>query len=571
MKDAASTSRCCRRRCTTPQHPARAVAEAARITVPGGRVLVLDLRAHQRGVGARQARRPPLGFDDDELEADADGAGLCATSRVGVGARKAGDPFTVLIASGTKTSMPPRRHDELDRRVTTLPTAAGAPHSRPRRRDGHDDPAPPADRSGLSRRAIREPSRSDLQRQQRSAGPDAPRRHRARSTTQYLEAGSDIIETNTFNSNRHLAGRLRARGDRLRAEPRGRAGWREAAADEWTARTPDRPRFVAGSMGPTNRILSISPDVNNPAFRNMTFDELREAYKEQVRGLIDGGCDLLLLETIVDTLNAKAGIVAIEEVFEEEGVRAAADDLGRPSPIAAAARCRARPSTPSGCRSPTRGRSASASTARSARATCGRTSRSWRGSPTATSAAIRTPACRTRSASTTSCRPTPAATSQEFADERLREHRRRLLRHDARSHRARSPSAVEGLPPRPASTDTGRPQSFALASSSGDFTQFAGLETLTIRPDSQLPDDRRADQRHRLGAVRAARSAPATTPRRRSVALDQVRGGANLDRRQHGRRHARLRAGDDRVPELHRHRARDRARAGRWSTARSGR
>ena len=74
-------------------------------------------------------------------------------------------------------------------------------------------------------------------------------------------------------------------------------------------------------MGPTNRILSISPDVNNPAFRNMTFDELREAYCEQVRGLIDGGCDLLLLETIVDTLNAKAGIVAIEEVFEERGVR----------------------------------------------------------------------------------------------------------------------------------------------------------------------------------------------------------------------------------------------------------
>src|SRR5206468_997407 len=80
-------------------------------------------------------------------------------------------------------------------------------------------------------------------------------------------------------------------------------------------------RLAAGSMGPTNRILSISPDVNNPAFRAMTFDELREAYKEQARGLIDGGCDLLLLETIVDTLNAKAGIVAIEEVFEEQSVR----------------------------------------------------------------------------------------------------------------------------------------------------------------------------------------------------------------------------------------------------------
>src|SRR5438046_2350892 len=82
--------------------------------------------------------------------------------------------------------------------------------------------------------------------------------------------------------------------------------------DEYNARTPERPRFVAGSMGPTTRILSISPDVNNPSFRNMTFDALRDAFKEQLRGLIDGGCDLLLFETIVDTLNVKAGIVALE-------------------------------------------------------------------------------------------------------------------------------------------------------------------------------------------------------------------------------------------------------------------
>src|SRR5437762_2557184 len=137
---------------------------------------------------------------------------------------------------------------------------------------------------------------------------------------QYLEAGSDIIETNTFSSSaiaqadyglEALVYELNVEGARLA----------KAACDEWTARTPDRPRFAAGSMGPTNRILSISPDVNNPAFRAMTFDELREAYKEQARGLIDGGCDLLLLETFVDTLNAKAGIVAIEEVFEEKSVR----------------------------------------------------------------------------------------------------------------------------------------------------------------------------------------------------------------------------------------------------------
>src|SRR5207253_2131608 len=131
----------------------------------------------------------------------------------------------------------------------------------------------------------------------------------------YREAGSDIIETNTFNSTsvaqadyglEPLVYELNVIASRLA----------RAAADEWTAKTPDRPRFVAGSIGPTNRTLSISPDVNNPAFRAITFDELREAYTEQVRGLIDGGCDLLLVETIFDTLNAKAAIVAIEEVFE---------------------------------------------------------------------------------------------------------------------------------------------------------------------------------------------------------------------------------------------------------------
>jgi 5-methyltetrahydrofolate--homocysteine methyltransferase len=136
----------------------------------------------------------------------------------------------------------------------------------------------------------------------------------------YLEAGADIIETNSFS------GTVIAQADyafepyvpeiNLRAAQLARA-----AADEWTARTPDRPRFVAGSMGPTNKLLSISPDVNDPAARSMTFDELRAAFEMQARSLIEGGCDLLLLETIVDTLNAKAGIVAIERVFAEMGVR----------------------------------------------------------------------------------------------------------------------------------------------------------------------------------------------------------------------------------------------------------
>jgi 5-methyltetrahydrofolate--homocysteine methyltransferase len=137
---------------------------------------------------------------------------------------------------------------------------------------------------------------------------------------QYLEAGADIIETNTFTSTaiaqsdyelEHLAYELSLEGARLA----------RAAADEWTARTPERPRFVAGSIGPMNRTLSISPDVNDPATRGMTFDQAREAYEDNVRGLVDGGADLLLLETIFDTLNAKAAIVAIENVFAEQGVR----------------------------------------------------------------------------------------------------------------------------------------------------------------------------------------------------------------------------------------------------------
>src|ERR1700674_4521653 len=120
---------------------------------------------------------------------------------------------------------------------------------------------------------------------------------------QYLEAGSDIIETNTFNSTsivqadyglESLAYELNLEGARLA----------RGACDEWTDRTPDKPRFVAGAIGPMNKTLSISPDVNNPAFRAATFDEVREAFKEQVRGLIDGGCHLLLLETIFDTLTA---------------------------------------------------------------------------------------------------------------------------------------------------------------------------------------------------------------------------------------------------------------------------
>ncbi len=134
----------------------------------------------------------------------------------------------------------------------------------------------------------------------------------------FLEAGSDIVETNTFSSTaiaqsdyglEAVAYELNVAGARLA----------RAAADEWTRRTPDRPRFVAGAIGPTNRTLSISPDVNDPGLRASTFDAMRDAYAEQARGLLDGGCDLLLVETVFDTLNAKAALVAIEDVFDARG------------------------------------------------------------------------------------------------------------------------------------------------------------------------------------------------------------------------------------------------------------
>ena len=135
----------------------------------------------------------------------------------------------------------------------------------------------------------------------------------------YLEAGADIIETNTFNATAiaqadyHLEGRVREinlAAARIARE----------CADAWTAKTPVRPRFVAGALGPTNRTASISPDVNNPGFRNVLFDELAEAYAEQARGLIEGGADVLLIETVFDTLNAKAAGFAVMQVFDELGV-----------------------------------------------------------------------------------------------------------------------------------------------------------------------------------------------------------------------------------------------------------
>jgi 5-methyltetrahydrofolate--homocysteine methyltransferase len=134
----------------------------------------------------------------------------------------------------------------------------------------------------------------------------------------YFEAGADIAETNTFGSNaiaqedyklQHLVYEMNFQGAKIARE----------VADEFSKKEPHKPRFVAGSMGPTTKIASISPDVNDPGFRAITFDQLRDAFKEQAKGLIDGGADMLLIETITDTLNAKAALFAIQELFEQTG------------------------------------------------------------------------------------------------------------------------------------------------------------------------------------------------------------------------------------------------------------
>jgi 5-methyltetrahydrofolate--homocysteine methyltransferase len=137
---------------------------------------------------------------------------------------------------------------------------------------------------------------------------------------EYLEAGADILETNTFNATTIAMADydMESYSAEINREA---ARIARQAADEFTAKNPDKPRFVAGVLGPTNRTCSISPDVNDPAFRNVTFDQLKDAYIESTKALIEGGSDIILIETIFDTLNAKAAIFAVETVFDELQLR----------------------------------------------------------------------------------------------------------------------------------------------------------------------------------------------------------------------------------------------------------
>ncbi|WP_318840645.1 homocysteine S-methyltransferase family protein [Reichenbachiella ulvae] len=137
---------------------------------------------------------------------------------------------------------------------------------------------------------------------------------------EYLEAGADIIETNTFGGTWIAQADYKLEDWIYKINYEG-AKIAKEVADEFTQKDPDKPRFVAGSMGPTNRLASMSPDVNNPGYRAINYDQLLEAFKEQANALLDGGSDILLVETITDTLNSKAALMAIDQIAEERGIR----------------------------------------------------------------------------------------------------------------------------------------------------------------------------------------------------------------------------------------------------------
>jgi 5-methyltetrahydrofolate--homocysteine methyltransferase len=336
---------------------------------------------------------------------------------------------------------------------------------------------------------------------------------------QYLAAGADIIETNTFSSTAVAQGdyHLDALAYELNVEG---ARLAKAACAKWTAKTPERPRFVAGSIGPTNRTLSISPDVNNPSFRAIAFDELRAAYEDQVRGLIDGGSDLLLLETIFDTLNAKAGIVAIENVFAEKGVRlplmisfTITDKSGRTlsgqtldafyisvrhaKPFSIGINCAL------GARDM---RPYLADLARIAE--CYVSSYPNAGLPNAFGQYDELPA-------------ETAELVSDFAESGFVNIVGGCCG-TTPEHIAAIARAVEGRPPRPL-PDAGRDARGA----ENHFTQLSGLEPLTIRPDSNF--QMIGERTNVTGSARFARLIKSEQwAQATEVALDQVRGGANI-------------------------------------------
>jgi len=195
----------------------------------------------------------------------------------------------------------------------------------------------------------------------------------------YLRAGADIVATNTFSSTSIAQADYDLSGIAYEMNLEGAKLARSAATR--VSAEDGKPRFVAGAIGPTNRTASISPDVSSPGFRAVTFDDLRKAYGEQINGLLDGGADFLLVETIFDTLNAKAALYAIAEIAEARGIDVPVMISGTITDNPAGC-CRGNCPRLSGIRSATPGPSPSASTARSAPRICAPTSPTSAGSPT---------------------------------------------------------------------------------------------------------------------------------------------------------------------------------------------
>jgi 5-methyltetrahydrofolate--homocysteine methyltransferase len=333
---------------------------------------------------------------------------------------------------------------------------------------------------------------------------------------QYLEAGADIIETNTFTATtisqadyglEGLAYEINVEGARIARR----------VADDWSARTPDRPRFVAGSLGPTNRTLSISPDVDNASFRAATFDEMRDAYQQQALGLIDGGAHVLLLETIFDTLNAKAALVGIEHAFETRGGRL-------PLMISVTITDRS-------------GRTLSGQTLDAFYVSMEHARPLSIGLNCALGAREIRPYLAELARIATcyvSCYPNAGLPNAFGQYDELPDETGRLLREFASSglvnviggccgttpdHIRAVAGAVEGLPPRP------RPA--AADTPFHGLSRYSGLETLVVRPDSNF--QMIGERTNVTGSRRFARLVVAGDwSGAAEVALDQVRGGANI-------------------------------------------
>ena len=328
----------------------------------------------------------------------------------------------------------------------------------------------------------------------------------------YLAAGSDIIQTNTFSATAVAQADYGLESIVYELNKEAAALAKQACAS-FTKRTPDKPRFVAGSLGPTNKTLSISPDVNDAARRTISFAALRDAYAEQVRGLVDGGCDLLLIETIFDTLNAKAAIFAIQDLFEQS-------EIALPLMLSVTITDRS-------------GRTLSGQTLDAFWTSLAHAKPLSVGINCALGAAEIRPWLAELAAivpTFVSCYPNAGLPNAFGEYDEAPEQTAELLREFAQSslvnlvggccgttpdHIRAIVQAVDGLPPR------------AIPAEEEPYTRFSGLETLTIRPESNFITI--GERTNVAGSRRFAnliKQGDYTTAV--EVALDQVRGGANI-------------------------------------------